>query len=383
MEEGKFFKKSEPAGTKKDLVGKKYVERGEIYALIKNYAGEIRSTSFEIDFLKVKTVYDTLDKTKDGPDTPPIMSKFGMVSGKFIYSEQQKRQNTESKAYPLNVSSFELPLPNEIVPVIKYNGKNYYLDPLTLNGLLPSHNPEIGNTTGWSPTILEEIQKKVEGYDAPKNPKKRPIVNQGSKQINSRYGSSILMDQIEGNPSIRLSNNQSQSPVNFPYFQPTFFREGSTILLDSGTTAKFPIAPVENVQNMVDNNGNKIIINSDQLIFQSRQNSIHINSPDTIYLNAPNVKINNQPAVMGSELSIILDQMVDILANVISGLLSPDTATGFTTGVLKPQAEKLLLDLRQQIEEKGDEGFHADDTKGKHTIRKLKHGISDSKAVDI
>ena len=46
-----------------------------------------------------------------------------MVSGKFIYSESQKLQKT-AKAYPLNVSSFELPLPKEIIPVIKYNETN-------------------------------------------------------------------------------------------------------------------------------------------------------------------------------------------------------------------------------------------------------------------
>lgn len=379
MGDGKFFVKSEPAGTKKDLVGKKYVERGEIYALIKNYASEIRSTSFEIDFLKVKTVYDTLD------DAATDMSTFGMVSGKFIYSEQQKRQTTESKAYPLNVSSFELPLPNEIVPVIRYNGKNYYLDQLTLGGLISTYSPEIGNTTGWDENTRKKIQKKVEGYDAPKNPKKRPLVGRGSKQINSRYGSSILMDHSEGNPSIRLSNNQSQE-ADAPFFTPKFFREGSTILLDSDTTKEWPDPPVDGVQNMDDNNGNKIIINSDQLIFQSRQDSIHINSPDTIYLNAPNVKINNQPAVMGSELTIILNQMVEILEKLLSGvLMNPSTAAGYNTGksVLPLNITLLLEDLRQQIEEKGNEGFHADDTKGKHTIRKLKHGISDSKAVDI
>jgi hypothetical protein len=373
MGDGKFFHHSEPAGTKKDLVGKKYVERGEIYALIKNYAGEIRSTSFEIDFLKVKTVYDTLDMTKDGPDGPPNPSKFGMISGKFIYSEQQKRQNTESKAYPLNVSSFELPLPNEIVPVIRYNGKNYYLDQLTLGGLISTYSPEIGNTTGWSPTTLEEIQKKVEGYDAPKNPKKRPLVGRGSKQINSRYGSSILMDHKEGNPSIRLSNNQSQSPQNLPYFVPTFFREGSTILLDSDTTENFPIASVENVQNMVDNNGNKIIINSDQLIFQSRQNSIHINSPDTIYLNAPNVKINNEPAVMGDALVNHLDNILEILDLIITAVLPGNL-------VLQPklvEANNELKALRTRLEK-----IHA--TPGKHhNIRELFGGISDTKAVDI
>ena len=53
--------------------------------------------------------------------------------------------------------------------------------------------------------------------------------------------------------------------------------------------------------------------------------------------------------------------------------------------VSRPAVWKSVIptDLRQQIEEKGDEGFHADDTKGKHTIRKHKDGITATKAVDI
>ncbi|MBT7555484.1 hypothetical protein HN615_00985 [Candidatus Woesearchaeota archaeon] len=369
MDKGKFFEKSEPIGTKRDDVGGRFVLRSEIYSLIKKYAEDNRFASFEIDFLKVSKVWDTVDDAADD------MSKFGMVSGKFIYSESQKLQKT-AKAYPLNVSSFELPLPKEIIPVIKYNETNYYLDQLTLNGLIPSYSPEIGMTDLPSNT-LKTIQERVEGYDAPKNPKKRPIVNQGSKQISSRYGSSILMDHKESKPSIRLSNNQSQSPQNASFFSPTFFREGSTILLDSDTTENFPMASVQNVQRMNDNNGNKIIINSDQLIFQSRQDSIHINSPDTIYINAPNVKINNEPAVMGYEVSDVLHQILDMLGKIISGILShPTTAGGFTSGAQQAAAETYLMDIREQLDE-----FLATD--GKHGISKLKDGISESKAGDI
>ena len=376
----KFFQKSEPKGPKMDDVGGTIVRKGDIYSAIQKHGGDDRFTDFEIDFMKVIKAWDTVDDISPD-DGPADMSKFGMVYGKFIYSGGMKLQTPESKAYPLNVSSFELPLPNEIVPVIRYNGTNYYLDQLTLNGFFPSYNPEIGMTNLPLSTQIN-MQKSAEGYDATKNQKKRPIVNQGSKQISSRYGSSILMDHNEANPSIRLSNNQSQSPQNLPYFVPTFFKEGSTILLDSDTTRNWPTPSVQNVQNMNDNNGNKIIINSDQLIFQSRQDSIHINSPDTIYLNAPNVKINNEPAVMGSELSEVLDQMVDMLGKIISGLLShPATTSGFTSGAQTAAAETHLMDIREQIWESGQEGFHA--TEGKHGISKLKDGISESKAGDI
>ena len=368
MDKGKFFEKSEPIGTKRDDDGGRFVLRSEIYSLIKKYAEDNRFAAFEIDFFKVSKVYDD-------PTLLPDISKFGMVMGQFIYSDAQKLKKW-SKAYPLNVSSFELPLPKEVIPVIKYNGTNYYLDQITLNGLLPSYNPESG-MTNWTSDVVEYIEAQVEGYAAPKNPKKRPMVNRGSKQISSRYGSSILMDHNEAKPSIRLSNNQSQSPVGWPYFKPTFFREGSTILLDSDTTENFPIASVQNVQRMNDNNGNKIIINSDQLIFQSRQDPIHINSPDTIYLNAPNVKINNEPAVMGYEVSDVMHQILDMLGKIISGILShPTTAGGFTSGAQQAAAETYLMDIREQLDE-----FLATD--GKHGISKLKDGISESKAGDI
>jgi hypothetical protein len=222
MDRDNSFRTSKPKGHKPDVDGPNITKKGGVYAAIQKYGADDRFTNFQIDFLKVKTVIDTADKTKEGENAPYNPSKFGMVEGKFIFSEKQKLQTNESKAYPLNVSSFELPLPNEIVPVIRYSGTNYYLDQLTLNGFLPSHNPEIGNTTGWDEDTLKEIQKKVEGYAAPKNPKKRPIVNRGSKQISSRYGSSILMDHTEGNPSIRLSNNQSQGSENIPFLHQNF-----------------------------------------------------------------------------------------------------------------------------------------------------------------
>ena len=88
MDKGKFFEKSEPIGTKRDDVGGRFVLRSEIYSLIKKYAEDNRFASFEIDFLKVSKVWDTVDDAADD------MSKFGMVSGKFIYSESQKLQKT-------------------------------------------------------------------------------------------------------------------------------------------------------------------------------------------------------------------------------------------------------------------------------------------------
>ena len=102
-----------------------------------------------------------------------------------------------------------------------------------------------------------------------------------------------------------------------------------------------------------------------------------INSPDTIYINAPNVKINNEPAVMGYEVSDVLHQILDMLGKIISGILShPTTAGGFTSGAQQAAAETYLMDIREQLDE-----FLATD--GKHGISKLKDGISESKAGDI
>jgi hypothetical protein len=219
------------------------------------------------------------------------------------------------------------------------------------------------------PEVIEAIENEIEGYGAPKAPKKRPFVEQGGKVIASRYGSSILFDHSEAKPVIRLSNNHSQEG-SVPYFESRFTKEGSTISLDSTRSKDFPLPVVTNVMNMRNGSNDKVIINSDQLIFQSREKPIHMNSGGEIYINAPTVHINNEPAVLGKVLTKVLKQILDLMGTMIKGI----SASQGSVALNPARAKKELTQLYSILEDfwASPTGVHniiALDPKGKNILK--------------
>jgi hypothetical protein len=350
----KFFVNSEPIGTLPDL-NKGITSRLEVYNLVKQFIEDARAIPFEIDFLQVSRVWDKKEEIEED------ISKFGMVNGKFIYS-QSTRMPTPVRAYPVDVDNLELPIPGEIVCVIKYWDKNYYFDKISIEGASSNFDPALGKTT-LPKDIRELLKERIKDYDAPKKPIKRPYIQQGSKTINSRYGSSILFDHNGVKPTIRLSNNQSQVG-NSPYFESKFYTEGSTILIDSGTTEPFPRPSVQGVKEFVDNHGDKVIINSNQLIFQAKRDNIHINTPKTLYLNAPSVYIGNEPATMAESLSLILEDICDLIDILITGVSATPQGNPAMGGAMRPN--QAMKSIRKSLNNKE---FHA--IPDKHSIKQL------------
>jgi|LWDU01.1.fsa_nt_gi hypothetical protein len=361
IDNSKFFKSSDPVGTPDDIP-KGIPSKLDVYNMIKSILEEKKISLFEIDFLQVGKVKDKEEDAKND------MSQFGMVSGKFIYSEGKKIPRPAS-AFPIDVDNFELPIPGEIVIVVKYFGKNYYLDKITIDGLGSNYDPDIGKAN-LPDDLLKELKKRIKGYDAPSSPKKRQIIGQGGKIIGSRYGSTITLDHTEAKPKIKLSNHQSQIH-SFPFFHSTFYNEGSTILLDSNMSLDFPAQVVENVKNMSNTIGNKVIINSDQLIFQSRDEPIHINSASELYINAPNVYINNEPAVLGKTLTEVLELITKLLEQMIKGIAA-DPVNASVLNVL--DVTNQLINLKSQLKE-----YWA--IPGHHNIKKI--SVDRLKAGDI
>ena len=124
----KFFTRSEPAGTPKDL-NKGITSKLDVYNLVTDILKETKSMPFEIDFLQIHKVFDTKK------DIATDISKFGMVTGKFIYSDS-KHLDKPVRCFPMDVDNFELPIPGEVVVVVKYHNKNYYFDKLTVDELM-------------------------------------------------------------------------------------------------------------------------------------------------------------------------------------------------------------------------------------------------------
>ena len=356
----KFFTRSEPAGTPRDL-NKGITSRLDVYNLVTDILKETKSMPFEIDFLQVHRVVDT--RKEIALDA----SKLGMVFGKFIYSDS-KHLDKPVRCFPIDVDNFELPIPGEVVIVVKYHSKNYYFDKLTVDGASSNYDPALHNQF-LRPDVISAIEKRIEGYGAPKAPKKRPFVEQGGKVIASRYGSSILFDHTAAKPIIRLSNNHSQQST-VAFFESRFTQEGSTILLDSTRSKDFPLPVVKNVMNMRNGNNDKVIINSDQLIFQSRNNPIHMNSAGEIYINAPTVHINNEPAVLGKVLTKVLEQILDLMGTMIKGI----SASQGSVALNPARATKELTQLYRIMEDfwavpTGTHNIAALDSKGKDNLK--------------
>jgi len=356
----KTFTRNEPSGTPSDI-NKGITSRLDVYNLVTGILKETKSMPFEIDFLQVHKVFDTKQ------DIVSDISKFGMVTGKFIYSGGNK-VDTSVRCFPIDVDNFELPIPGEVVIVVRYHDKNYYFDKLTVDGASSNYDQAL-HYRMLRPDVIEAIENEIEGYGAPKAPKKRPFVEQGGKVIASRYGSSILFDHSEAKPVIRLSNNHSQEG-SVPYFESRFTKEGSTISLDSTRSKDFPLPVVTNVMNMRNGSNDKVIINSDQLIFQSREKPIHMNSGGEIYINAPTVHINNEPAVLGKVLTKVLKQILDLMGTMIKGI----SASQGSVALNPARAKKELTQLYSILEDfwASPTGVHniiALDPKGKNILK--------------
>mgnify|MGYP001159532726 CR=1 FL=1 len=363
----KFFTRSEAAGTPSDL-NKGITSKLDVYNLVTSIFKETKSMPFEIDFLQVHKVIDTRNKVATDA------SKFGMVSGKFIYSDS-KHLDKPVQCFPMDVDNFELPIPGEVVVVVKYHSKNYYFDKLTVGGKGSNYDEAI-HYQFLRPDVVSAIKKNIDGYGAPKAPKKRPFVEQGGKVIASRYGSSILFDHRDAKPIIRLSNNHSQQ-ASVAYFESGFKQEGSTILLDSSNTKNFPRPVVNGIRNWGRLNGSndKVIINSDQLIFQSRYKAFHMNSATEMHLNAPNVYINNEPAVLGNQLKSVLEDILDLMGTMIKGISASPTAG---PALNPPNAGNELLAIQGKLQD-----FLANE-EGLHDIQALDSKFKDDlKAADI
>jgi hypothetical protein len=312
----KQFKQQNPSGGMTDT-------RGGI-SKPRDAASAVRSAlsaidnSFDIDYLLVTKVWDDvteLDNVADGIK----VSDFGKVSGKLMITGDGKA-TTLVDALPLDKSNWELPQPLEVVPVIYYGGNLHYLNSsMKLTGNLSW--PAVKNTP-LSPDKEAAIRRKLLTYPSTWNRVKVPLTGRGSRQINSRFGSSILFDNNstilkdetgKSKPTIRLSNNQNQTTPKF--YTPGVPQEGSTILMTSGQSPEYfseltPLTNIELDKNYDHSEKDTILLNSDRLILQSVDSSTYISSGEDVKISGKNVYVNNQPMVLSNKLISVIELIV-------------------------------------------------------------------------
>tara|TARA_R100000008_G_scaffold59254_1_gene36965 strand:+ start:749 stop:2170 length:1422 start_codon:yes stop_codon:yes gene_type:complete len=321
--------------------------------------------SFEIDYMVVTVVNDSIFNLPQKSTGEPDEGEFGAITGKFLISEGGKLRKG-LMAYPLDTGNFELPIPGETVPVIMYGDTYYYLNRKISHGGNFSYAPQLA---GLIQTDKIEVQKKIIQYKSAgeNNNKKLPLSGRGSKQINSRFGSSIIFDnnrsRLESQlgktkPTLRISNNQSQQTPLF--YIPSLGAEGSTILMTSGdSTEDFAEqVPLKNTKfNPLSSDKDTIVLDTDRLILQTQDGSVFMNSSDDFIINGRNVYINNSAAVRGEELQIYLETMQEIMETMYQAL-SKTNAAALMSGV----GNKL-----KQLKERKNDYLAID---GKHPLKK-------------
>ena len=293
--------------------------------------------SFEIDFMVVTAVNDTIFSLPPKLNSSePDEGEFGAITGKFLISEGGKLRKG-LMAYPIDTGNFELPVPGETVPVIMYGDTHYYLNRKISHDGSFSYAPQLD---GLIETDRIEVQKKIIQYKSTgeNNNKKLPLSGRGSKQINSRFGSSIIFDnnrsRLESQlgktkPTLRISNNQSQQTPLF--YIPSLGAEGSTILMTSGdSTEDFAEQlPLKNTKfNPLSSDKDTIVLDTDRLILQTQDGSVFMNSSDDFIINGRNVYINNEPAVEGKRLQTYLGFMIELLEKLANGILKTNGRNG-------------------------------------------------------
>ena len=308
-------------------------------------------TDFEIDYMVVTDVKDSEYNLDRKQNQELDEGSYGAITGIFKISEGDTLRKGIT-AYPLDKGNFELPIPGESVPVIIYGDTYYYLDKKISHGGQFSYSPQLA---GLTQTDKIEVQKKLLLYKSVGNIKKQPLSGRGSKQINSRFGSSIIFDNNRtfqsGNPTkptLRLSNNQSQETPLF--YNPSLSREGSTILLTSGDSEEdlFTQLPLNGITPTLSpyypTEKDTIVIDTDRLILQTQDGSVFMNSSDDFIINGRNVYINNEPAVEGKRLQTYLGFMIELLEKLANGILKTNGRNAAGGEVYLDNQIKILKD---------------------------------------
>ena len=341
----KQFKQQNPSGGMTDTRGGISKPRDAASA-VKSALSAI-DNSFDIDYLLVTKVWDDvteLDNVADGIKA----SDYGKVSGKLMISGDGKA-TTLVDALPLDKSNWELPQPLEVVPVFYYGGNLHYLNSsVKLTGNISSpavKNPVLDNA------MRDGINRKLLTYPSTWNRVKVPLTGRGSRQINSRFGSSILFDNNysllkdeygKTKPTIRLSNNQNQTTPKF--YTPGVPQEGSTILMTSGQSPEYfseltPLTNIELDKNYDSSEKDTILLNSDRLILQSVDSSTYISSGEDVKISGKNVYVNNQPMVLSNELINVIELIVKEINNV---LVNIQTTTGTPTQLQRDSLNRIV-----------------------------------------
>jgi len=282
------------------------------------------------------------------------------VSGRYVVSQQNSPIEQTFLFYPLDPNNLQIPVRGEVVLGTEFLGKYYYMSKLNIQ------NSPIANT---KPNISSYASKPVEDFQLGKYFTENP---NGSKKLITREGDTILQGRF-GN-SIRLGSNQSEDFFNDP--QTSDFIDSPNVKIVSG------ISDIGNDENVYYQENLNTEINSIYLTTKERV-SFNYNNEEIDNVDEPQITIqsdnivfhgrkefnvyadkvvlggnDNQPVPLGSNLSDLLKDTINLLRDVITSYASanPGSSAGFVATVtalenyFKEENEKFILSKKVNTE---------------------------------
>ena len=325
----------------------------DVYQLIKENIDEAVEF-YELEPAIVTEVFlDPKDLPKkdipNGNGVMPDYSFLGTIKARFIES-QSDDDEIDEYIKPLSPHIVAYPLIGEIVNVAKHGSQMYYYQPLNIkNHVNMNVSPNVTTDSKVSAETTEHNRTLLGEY--------------GDVVFSGRFGQSIKFgsDPYYLYPDIKITNRQSVPPQKtqdeyYPHVQ-NLNADGSSIFITSGPAREIDvlIPAVETLSTPDIIEGDVITLNSDRLIFNSKETDIHMFAAQNLNLSA-NSEINLELGLtaFGGRITlgdaesdnpmVLGDQLEDLFERLFSSLNNFSNSVSNSTGVAEiGDAAKVML----------------------------------------
>ena len=240
---------------------------------------------------------------------------------------------------PLSPHMVAYPLIGEVVNIAKHGSQMYYYQPLNLKNHV---NMNLANNTLTDPRVTSRTTEF-----------NRNILSEyGDVVFNGRFGQSMKFgsDPFYLYPDVKITNRQSVLPQtiadeHYPHVQ-NINADGSSIFMTSGPAREvdvlIPAVQTLTTPDVLD--GDMITLNSDKIVFHSKQTDIHMFARRNLNLSA-NEEINLELGInaIGGRITlgdaestnpmVLGNQLEDLFEKLLSAISSFSNSTSGATGV--------------------------------------------------
>ena len=352
-----FFKSRKSPNRRTDGTG--FLTYSDAYQLIKENIDE----AIEFYELEPAIVTEVLLDPNDFPkkDTPsgngkmPDYSYLGTIRARFVES-QDVGDVIDDYIKPLSPHMVAYPLIGEVVNIAKHGNQMYYYQPLNMRNHV---NMNVANNVSTDPKVTAQTTEFNRNL----------LSEYGDVVINGRFGNGIKFgsDPFYQYPDIKITNRQSVPPQkiqdeHYPHLQ-NINADGSSIFITSGpareTDVLIPAVQTLTTPDILD--GDMITINSDRLVFNTKETDIHMFSSRNLNLAAKD-EINLELGLesIGGRITlgdaestnpiVLGNQLQDLFEKLFTSLQSFTNSVSNATGIAEVgDAAKVMLDEVQNM----------------------------------